>query len=42
LHPVRIQLPATALANLGGEWIAAAAWPGLGLPAPVRKLLLQD
>ena len=41
LHPVRIQLPALALANLGGEWIAAAAWSDLGLPAPVRKLLLQ-
>ncbi len=41
LHPVRIELARSALANLDGEWIAAAAWSGLGLPAPVRKLLLQ-
>jgi A/G-specific adenine glycosylase len=41
LHPVRIQLPAAALANLDGEWMASSQWPTLGLPAPVRKLLLQ-
>ena len=22
-----------------GQWVSAAAWPGLGLPAPVRRLL---
>ena len=41
LHPVRVQLPAAALARLGGEWFAAGQWPHIGLPAPVRKLLLQ-
>ena len=27
-------------AELGeGRWVSADEWPGLGLPAPVRKLL---
>ncbi|MDP2256490.1 MAG: A/G-specific adenine glycosylase [Polaromonas sp.] len=25
-----------------GAWFSALAWPGLGLPAPIRKLLAQD
>jgi A/G-specific adenine glycosylase len=41
LHPVRVQLPTSALALAQGAWVAATDWPGLGLPAPVRKLLLQ-
>ena len=41
LHPVRVQLPGAALAKLSGEWVSAGQWPTLGLPAPVRKLLLQ-
>ena len=46
LHPVRVQLPAAALgemasAKLEGAWFAADRWPQLGLPAPIRKLLLQ-
>ena len=40
LHPVRVQLPAAALAKLEGAWFAAADWPRLGLPAPIKKLLL--
>lgn len=39
LHPVRVQLPARARLSAEGGWQAAEAWPGLGLPAPVRKLL---
>ncbi len=43
LHPVRIELPRKALARAeglaGGAWVEADAWPKLGLPAPVRKLL---
>ncbi len=39
LHPVRLQLANPALLSDRGEWIAAEAWPLLGLPAPVRKLL---
>lgn len=38
LHPVQVQLPRRTL-NPQGSWFAAEAWPGLGLPAPVRKLL---
>lgn len=39
LHPVRVQLPARARLSQDGGWQMADAWPGLGLPAPVRKLL---
>lgn len=41
LHPVRVQLPASAKLSAEGGWQAAEAWPQLGLPAPVRKLLTQ-
>ena len=41
LHPVQLQLPASALDALEGAWIAAQAWQVLGLPAPIRKLLTQ-
>ncbi len=38
LHACRVQL--TAKNQLGeGRWVSAQEWPGLGLPAPVRKLL---
>ncbi len=40
LHVVHVQLPATALATLEGAWFAAGEWPQLGMPAPIRKLLL--
>jgi len=39
LHPVSARLPRDALKRPGGAWFAADAWPQLGLPAPVRKLL---
>ena len=52
LHPVRVELPAAALGKLAGlaelvsakpegAWFAADRWPQLGLPAPIKKLLLQ-
>ena len=41
LHPVQVQLPPSLGASAEGAWIGAAEWPALGLPAPVRKLLLQ-
>ena len=41
LHPVQVQLPPSALARSAGAWIGADAWPRLGLPAPIRKLLLH-
>ena len=41
LHTWRLSLP-TARADLeNGRWVDAGAWPALGLPAPVRRLL-QD
>jgi len=39
LHPVGAQLATTALGKERGAWYDAAQWPGLGLPAPIRKLL---
>lgn len=41
LHPVQLQLPTSAMAQSAGSWIAADEWPRLGLPAPVRKLLVR-
>lgn len=41
LHPVRVQLPASAMDQGEGAWFAPADWPALGLPAPVRKLLIR-
>ncbi len=41
LHPVQVLLPKSARPSQQGAWFAASDWPGLGLPAPVRKLLTQ-
>ncbi len=38
LHPVEVRLPAQ-WAGMEGAWFAQEAWPALGLPAPVRRLL---
>ncbi len=40
LHPWRVQLDADTLLAGTGQWRNAATWPALGLPAPVRKLLV--
>ena len=42
IHPVRLQLAEKAkhaALKIKGSWVAADAWPKLGLPAPVRRLL---
>jgi A/G-specific adenine glycosylase len=39
LHPVRVELPASVTVSEQGIWHAVDAWPALGLPAPIRKLL---
>jgi A/G-specific adenine glycosylase len=42
LHPVERPTAADETPVAGaGQWVAADAWPALGLPAPVRKLLQQ-
>ena len=45
LHPVVVDVagvqPALDVQDAGWQWQSPAAWPQLGLPAPVRKLL-QD
>ncbi len=40
LHPVGAQLESSALKKDEGAWFDAVQWPALGLPAPIRKLLL--
>jgi len=39
LHPVNWSAPRGATLSPAGGWFEKDAWPGLGLPAPVRKLL---
>jgi len=39
LHPVRAQLERREAGGGEGGWFASGEWPGLGLPAPVRRLL---
>jgi A/G-specific adenine glycosylase len=39
LHPVQLAAGARSLGAQGG-WFAPDEWSALGLPAPVRKLLL--
>ncbi|HEY9223698.1 MAG TPA: A/G-specific adenine glycosylase [Variovorax sp.] len=40
LHPVQVNAGGRALGEQGG-WFAPEDWSALGLPAPVRKLLLE-
>lgn len=42
LHTWRLPLSDQSLQWACGTWIAADAWTGLGLPAPIRKLLQRD
>ena len=45
LHPWRVALPVEAVKDCqwhDGRWIPSNAWPSLGLPAPIRKLLQSD
>ncbi len=41
MHPVHAKVAGDdlALADRPGRWVDAAVWPGLGLPAPIRRLL---
>lgn len=41
LHPVKVRMPARAKQDMDGAWMSASEWSGLGLPAPVRKLLTE-
>lgn len=42
LHPWQLTLPDEELGWDAGRWVGAQEWPGLGLPAPVRKLLSRS
>ena len=41
LHTVQVLLPRAVIDHGGGQWVGVEDWPRLGLPAPVRRLLLQ-
>lgn len=41
MHPWQLSLPDESLVWDEGCWVGAQEWPALGLPAPVRKLLLS-
>lgn len=44
LHPVSLTLPKPVKLGAAlheGRWVSSEAWPSLGLPAPVRQLLLR-
>lgn len=40
LHPVRMTGSAQHLPACEGQWVDAAVWPDMGLPAPIRTLLM--
>lgn len=42
LHPVRVATDGGSSLADSGAWFAPETWTGLGLPAPVRKLLAQQ
>jgi A/G-specific adenine glycosylase len=42
LHPVQARVARKLQPASEGAWFARDAWPNLGLPAPIRKLLEQD
>lgn len=41
LHPWRVTLQPDQAPHTSGRWVSAADWPGLGLPAPIRKMLQE-
>ncbi|MFM7001235.1 MAG: A/G-specific adenine glycosylase [Limnohabitans sp.] len=41
LHPVRLTGPVKHTPVGEGQWVDAKAWPDLGLPAPIRTLLMS-
>jgi A/G-specific adenine glycosylase len=40
LHPVRLLGAGQSAPACEGQWTDAYAWPALGLPAPIRSLLM--
>ena len=41
LHTWQLRVPDSSLEWGAGQWLRADAWPDVGLPAPIRKLLHQ-
>jgi A/G-specific adenine glycosylase len=42
LHPVRLLGTGSSAPACEGQWVDADAWPGMGLPAPIRVLLTAE
>lgn len=42
IHPISVDWDGASALTDSGRWLQAGEWRGLGLPAPVRKLLLAD
>ncbi len=42
LHPVRLQVHPSEKTEFEGRWFGPTEWPQLGLPAPIRKLLMNN
>ena len=40
LHPILLAVPSGSAEFAQGHWVSAKEWPLLGLPAPIRKLLM--
>jgi len=39
IHPVSIEVPKSAFGSPEGRWCQPEEWHGLGLPAPVKRML---
>jgi A/G-specific adenine glycosylase len=42
LHPVQVRYTGSTQPMTNGAWYGSAQWPHMGLPAPIRKLLLTS
>jgi A/G-specific adenine glycosylase len=42
LHPVQVELPTASIKEADGTWLKPEQWREMGLPAPIRKLLLSS
>lgn len=42
LHPIRLMGSVHSDPACDGQWVDAAAWPAMGLPAPIRVLLAAE
>ena len=41
LHPVRVVLPNSCKPDIEGAWVDRSRWQHIGLPAPIKKMLID-